>query len=176
VSSFETPFLAAVFGIVTAMTQPPRDLLIGWSLLPFLSPSRTRLLLDHFDPVADAARAPVRFLQGLLKIDYEQAELIRRAASDRRIKPLRASVITLLDDDYPPLLREIIDPPLALYFRGNRDLLLRDAIAVVGSRRATPYAINAAKAIAGPLASGAKLVIVSGLARGVDGAAHEAAL
>jgi DNA processing protein len=158
------------------MTQQSRDLLIGWSLLPFLSPSRTRLLLEHFDPITDAVRAPVRFLEGLLNIDRDQAELVHQPLRDPRIESLRATTITLLDADYSPLLREIIDPPLALHVRGNRELLQRDAVAVVGSRRASPYAINAAKSIAAPLAADAKLVIVSGLARGIDGAAHEAAL
>ena len=158
------------------MTQQSRDLLIAWSLLPFLSPNRTRLLLEYFDPVIDAVRAPVPFLEGLLHIDRDQAELVRNTLDDPRIESLRSTVITLIDEEYPPLLREIIDPPLALHVRGNRELLQRDAIAVVGSRRASPYAINAAKAIAEPLARDAKLVIVSGLARGVDAAAHEAAL
>jgi len=161
------------FGIVTAMTQQLRDLLIGWSLLPFLSPNRVRLLLEHFDPVTDAARAPVRFLEGLLNIDRHQADSIRTPPA---AKAFRKTTITLLDEDYSPLLREIIDPPLALHVLGNRELLQRDSVAVVGSRRATPYAINAAKAIAAPLASQSKLVVVSGLARGVDAAAHEAAL
>lgn len=156
------------------MTQQSRDLLIAWSLLPFLSPNRTRLLLESFDPLTDAVRAPPAFLEGLLKIDRAQAESIRRPPPIDTA--LRASAITLIDDDYSPLLREIIDPPLALHVRGNRALLQRDAVAVVGSRRASPYAINAAKAIADPLARDAKLVVVSGLARGVDAAAHEAAL
>jgi len=158
------------------MTQQSRDLLIAWSLLPFLSPNRTRLLLESFDPLSDAVRAPLAFLEGLLKIDRDQAEKIRHPLDDPRIASLRATTITLFDDDYPPLLREIIDPPLALHVRGKRELLQRDAVAVVGSRRASPYAINAAKAIAEPLAREAQLVVVSGLARGVDAAAHEAAL
>lgn len=158
------------------MTQQSRDLLIGWSLLPFLSPNRTRLLLEYFDPLADAARAPARFLEGLLHIDRDQADLVRNPLRDPRIESLRATTITLADDGYPPLLREIIDPPLALHVRGNRELLKRDAIAVVGSRRASPYAINVAHAITAPLARDAKLVVVSGLARGVDAAAHESAL
>lgn len=163
-------------GIVTAMTQISRDLLIAWSLLPFLSPNRARLLLEHFDPLTDAARAPIGFLTGLLNVDAAQAERIRNPFGDPRIADLRDTTITLADDDYPPLLREIIDPPLALHVRGRRELLARDAIAIVGSRRASPYALNAAKAIAAPLASQANLVVVSGLARGVDAAAHEAAL
>ncbi|HEX6083709.1 MAG TPA: DNA-processing protein DprA [Thermoanaerobaculia bacterium] len=88
---------------------------------------------------------------------------------------LRDRVITLLDDDYPPLLKEIPDPPLALHFRGDRALLARMSVALVGSRRASPYGINAAQHLARQLVS-AGVVIVSGMARGIDSAAHYAAL
>jgi DNA processing protein len=105
-----------------------------------------------------------------------QAAEVKNPLQDRRVEKLRDSVVTLLDPDYPPLLKEIVDPPLALHVRGDRSLLARHAIAIVGSRRASPYAVNAAKHLAAPLASEAMLVVVSGLARGVDAAAHEAAL
>lgn len=88
---------------------------------------------------------------------------------------LRECAITLADEEYPALLREIIDPPLALYCRGDRELLRKPAVAVVGSRRASPYAINAAQHLARHLTQ-AGLVVVSGLAEGVDSAAHQSAL
>jgi DNA processing protein len=91
------------------------------------------------------------------------------------VEPLRDHVITLIDDDYPPLLKEIPDPPLALHFRGDRTLLARTSIAMVGSRRASPYGVNVAAHLARQLVS-AGVVIVSGLARGIDAAAHCAAL
>jgi DNA processing protein len=134
------------------------------------------LLLEWFDKPCDACNASSRLLEGLLNIDQAQAAAVKNPLQDRRYETLRQSVVTLLDAEYPPLLREIIDPPLALHVRGDRSLLARHAIAIVGSRRASPYALNAAKHIAAPLASEARLVIVSGLARGVDAAAHEAAL
>jgi DNA processing protein len=92
-----------------------------------------------------------------------------------RIVALRDQVITLVDDAYPPLLREIVDPPLALHFRGDVSLLARPAVAIVGSRRASPYGVNAASHLARQIAS-AGIVIVSGGARGIDAAAHQAAL
>ncbi|HVR41015.1 MAG TPA: DNA-processing protein DprA [Thermoanaerobaculia bacterium] len=88
---------------------------------------------------------------------------------------MRERVITILDDSYPPLLREICDPPLVLHFRGDPSLLTKPSIALVGSRRASPYAINVAQHLSRQLASSG-LAIVSGLARGVDGASHDAAL
>ncbi|MGZ7032585.1 MAG: DNA-processing protein DprA [Thermoanaerobaculia bacterium] len=155
-----------------------RDLLIAWALLPFLTPARTRLLLEYFDPIAKARDASIATLAALLNIDAVQAEQVKvplRSASEV-IARVRDHVVTLADAEYPPLLREIIDPPLALHVRGDRSLLQREAVSVVGSRRASPYALNAARRIVEPLARDAALVIVSGLARGVDAAAHEAAL
>jgi len=155
-----------------------RDLLIAWALLPFLTPARTRLLLEYFDPPANACNASVATLSGLLNIDAARAEAVKNPLRSLRgeVSRLSGDAVTLADDNYPPLLREIIDPPLALHLRGDRSLLQREGLAVVGSRRASPYALNAARRIAEPLAGEAGLVIVSGLARGIDAAAHEAAL
>jgi DNA processing protein len=161
------------------MNDSVRDLLIAWSLLPFLSPARTRLLLEFYDPPERALYASVETLQALLHVDAEQAALVRQPFRDRarveRIAALRESVVTLADAAYPPLLKEIVDPPLVLHFRGDVSLLALPSIALVGSRRASPYATNVARMLARELAP-AGLAIVSGLARGVDAAAHEAAL
>lgn len=151
-----------------------RDLLIAFSLLPFLSPNRTRLLLETFDPLETACNASLPQLQGLLSLNPRQAEEVRNPQT-KLVASLRDRVVTLIDPAYPPLLREIPDPPLALHFRGDVSLLAKSSIAIVGSRRASPYAVNAARALAQRLVS-AKLAIVSGLARGVDAASHEAAL
>ena len=160
------------------MKQSPRDLLIAWSLLPFLTPNRTRLLLEMFgEPPGPACNSSSRLIASLLSIDQAQAEQVRNPLqlNGRRVAALRDSTITLADPDYPPLLREIIDPPLALHVRGDRTLLARPSVAVVGSRRASPYAINVARRLGDDLARSG-LVVVSGLARGVDAAAHESAL
>ncbi|MBI3895614.1 MAG: DNA-protecting protein DprA [Acidobacteria bacterium] len=83
--------------------------------------------------------------------------------------------LTIREADYPPRLREIFDPPLVLYVRGEMALLRAHAVAIVGTRRATPYGRAMAERLAGDLASRG-LAIVSGLARGVDSAAHRATL
>ncbi len=100
------------------------------------------------------------------------------AAADAEIESARrigASVLTIEDEAYPPLLHAAPDPPPVLYARG--DLLRRDAlaVAVVGSRRATPHGLRLARDIAAGLA-GAGFTVVSGLARGIDAAAHRGAL
>jgi DNA processing protein len=91
------------------------------------------------------------------------------------VAALRDRVIVLGDDGYPVLLKEIVDPPLALHFRGDVSLLARPAVAIVGSRKASPYGVNADGELARQIA-GAGIVIVSGGARGIDAAAHHAAL
>lgn len=155
-----------------------RDLLIAYSLLPFLTPNRTRLLREFFDPLNAAGEASPSLLQGLLSVTPEQAALVKNPLNVQTraaVEALRSSVVVLGDADYPPLLREIIDPPLALHVRGDRSVMAGPCVAVVGSRRASPYGVNAAQKLARELVS-AGVTIVSGLARGIDAAAHESAL
>ena len=87
----------------------------------------------------------------------------------------RIDVIRDADDRYPPLLRTIVDPPPVLWVAGHADVLARAAVAIVGSRAATPYAIEVAARLGGELADRG-VVVVSGLARGADGAAHRGCL
>jgi len=83
--------------------------------------------------------------------------------------------VPIADPRYPPRLREILDPPVVLFARGRVELLSSLMLGVVGTRRATPYGIAVAERLAGELAQ-AGLAIVSGMARGVDTAAHKGAL
>jgi DNA processing protein len=76
---------------------------------------------------------------------------------------------------YPPSLREIFDPPTVLFAKGRVELLSRYCLAVVGTRRPSPYGLAATERLAGDLAKSG-LVIVSGMARGIDTSAHRAAL
>jgi DNA processing protein len=85
------------------------------------------------------------------------------------------SVVTLGDADYPKLLLEIPDPPLLLYCRGQLQFLNRPALAMVGSRNATAQGVRNAEQFARAL-SEAGLTIVSGLAQGIDAAAHRGGL
>ncbi len=86
-----------------------------------------------------------------------------------------ADLISIHDQRYPQRLREIFDPPLLLFAMGRTDLLTAHSIAVVGTRRPTPYGIAATERLSADLAK-AGLTIVSGMARGIDTAAHKAAL
>ena len=85
------------------------------------------------------------------------------------------SVLTLGDPDYPPQLLQTVDPPLMLYLQGQPQALHAPSVAVVGSRSASAQGIDNARAFSRHLAEQA-LVVVSGLAAGIDAAAHEGAL
>ena len=109
----------------------------------------------------------------------DDADVARRAVCAREAAaellesagPAGVEVISFEGERYPPLLSAIADPPPVLWTRGRIDVLTRPAVAIVGSRAATPYARDVAAQLAAELA-GAGLLVVSGMARGADGAAH----
>jgi DNA processing protein len=98
-------------------------------------------------------------------------------AADQQQKLLDAGaeLISIQDPRYPAQLREIFDPPLVLFAIGKTELMTSHAVAIVGTRRPTPYGVAAAERLSADL-SHAGLTIVSGMARGVDTAAHQSAL
>ena len=150
------------------------------SLTPGLGPATLRKLLQQFGlPQAVLARkrselsalAPAGALAAL---DSEAVATAVARALAWAAEPGHA-VITLADESYPRLLLEIADPPPLLYARGRAELLQRSALAIVGSRNATQQGAANAEAFARTL-SEAGLTIVSGLALGIDAAAHRGAL
>ncbi|MDQ3009188.1 MAG: DNA-processing protein DprA [Acidobacteriota bacterium] len=107
---------------------------------------------------------------------HDSAILDKANAEIERLEKLNAHIVTLEDEYYPDLLREIHDPPIALYVRGDlKQACERPALAVVGSRRCSTYGVNVAESLSRDLAARG-LTIVSGLARGIDAAAHRGAL
>lgn len=100
--------------------------------------------------------------------EMAREEIARAAAAG-------VAVISGEDAYYPPRLKEIYDPPLVLYVRGNAEVLLQPGIAMVGTRHPTPYGSGMAERLACDLAAQG-LVIVSGMARGVDTASHRGAI
>jgi DNA processing protein len=97
------------------------------------------------------------------------------AAVSRRLAQLGIRALTLLDDAYPAGLRQVADPPPVLFVRGRLTSRDTEAIALVGTRRATAYGQAAAERLARELASSG-VTVVSGLAKGIDTSAHRAAL
>lgn len=149
--------LAVVGGLSPRRAQDLARQVGGPAALLKLAPS----VLRSFG-VSDAAA--VGFADGLE----------RAAGEQERLDALGAHVITWSDTRYPARLRQIADPPLALFVLGqlNAD---QPAVAIVGSRRATSYGRRVATELAEGLA-GAGVAVVSGLATGIDGAAHRGAL
>lgn len=154
-----------------------RDLLISYTLLPWLNPARTRILLQTFGDLSDVRQTSTPALASLLNLSRERASAVRdplRVPEIRQaVSEWRDEVVALCDSDYPDRLAQIHDPPTALYVRGERRTLNTDAVAIVGSRRASRYGTAAAELLASHIAS-AGLTTVSGLARGIDGTAHRA--
>ncbi len=93
----------------------------------------------------------------------------------QRVVEAGGEILTPEDEGYPERLREIYDPPAVLWIRGNVELLARPGIAVVGTRHPSPYGAGMAELLSRDLAN-RRLVIFSGMARGVDTAAHKGAL
>jgi len=103
----------------------------------------------------------------------KSAELAREEIA--RASAAGVSLVSLDDFPYPPRLKEIYDPPLILYVRGDPEVLMKPGVAVVGTRHPTPYGSGMAERLASDLAAQG-LVIISGMARGVDSAAHRGAI
>lgn len=156
-----------------------RDLNIAFCLLDFLTPARLRVLRERYDPIDTITSGDVKEISVLLRVTEDKAKLVSNPLQVPHIvdtvSRVRDEAITIDDEDYPPVLREIVDPPSALFTRGRTELLITPAVAIVGSRRASRYGLAVAERLAADLASSG-ITVVSGLARGIDQAAHEGAL
>lgn len=154
---------------------------VGFNLVKGIGAVRLRALLDHFGDIRMAWEAPADALMasGLGAKQVENLLSIRRQIDldlvYKKLENQGIQIITWEDDIYPVRLKEIDQPPPLLYLRGT---LLPDdewAVAVVGTRRMTPYGRQVAEELCTYLAQQG-ITIVSGLARGVDAVAHQTAL
>ena len=150
------------------------------SLIRGLGGEGARLLLREFGSPDAVLSAPPSLLKSFVKA--EVASAIGKGVGDDVLEPTLAwlqsdenHVVTLGDSDYPQSLLNIADPPLLLYVKGRLDLLNVNALAIVGSRHATPQGVDNAESFAHAL-SDAGLCIISGMAHGIDAAAHRGAL
>jgi DNA processing protein len=154
---------------------------VGFNIAPTIGPAKVRALLDHFGDLEAAWRADTRELKhaGLDRRAVQNLVKTRnRLDLDAEMAKLEKHHVTALtweDDAYPPLLRQIYNPPPVLYVRG--ELVPDDewAVAVVGTRKATMYGKQVARMLTQDLAR-SRATVVSGLARGIDSVAHRAAL
>jgi DNA processing protein len=166
--------------IAPALTED-RLAWLALTLTPQIGPRRILRAIEQIG-------SPARILSlGLTELESLQfpAESVRfifdghaRRAADQQIEGVAetaAAFLTYSDPSYPERLREIFDPPVLLWIRGNVELLAQPSIAVVGTRHPTPYGTGMAEMLSRDLANRG-LVILSGMARGVDTAAHRGAL
>lgn len=162
------------------MALDPRSL--AWATLAHRAlPQRaTVALLQHFGTAenvlaasrAELARAVSPVIADLVRAPIDEDAL---ATTSRWLDDPAHHLIAWDDDDYPRALLEVGSPPPALFYLGHRRCLGRPAFAIVGSRHATPQGLATAREFAQALGA-AGLTIVSGLALGIDAAAHEGAL
>ncbi len=148
--------------------------------IPQVGPVRIRMLLDHFGAISTAWAAAAPELREVLPASLVEEMHALRDKTDiaelySRTTQNGVRVTCLVDDDYPALLKEVPSPPPVLYYRGQLVETDHAAVAIVGTRKVTAYGREMAHRIASDLAK-AGVTIISGLALGVDGVAHRAAL
>jgi DNA processing protein len=144
----------------------PKRILKAAEALPDLA-SLFRLSLTELESLNFPAPAAQFLFTGKARTEAER-ELVRMSEQ-------KGVILTYADEEYPERLREIFDPPPVLWVLGEVKLLARPSIAIVGTRHPTPYGTGMAEVLARDLANH-KIVILSGMARGVDTAAHKGAL
>ena len=161
--------------------DPARLAYLALVQVPGLGPTRLQSLLEVFDSALGAHSAPIAFLRAVPGISGPCASAIKATplSAGRRLvedaERLGARILIPDDAGFPPLLRTIAEPPPVLFALGNLALLERPALAVVGSRDHTGYGETVARSVAAQAAR-AGIVVVSGMARGLDAVAHTAAL
>jgi DNA processing protein len=162
----------------TSIAKPSNELYwLALTLTPGLGPTRSKRLVDFFGSVEAIFNASLTELEAAgLPVQAAQAIGTGRSmelAHDEAAKVAAAEIqiISMDDPQYPPRLRQIYDPPLVLYVRGNVAAISLPGIAIVGTRHPTPYGMGMAERLGCDLASRG-LSIISGLARGVDTFAH----
>jgi len=155
---------------------------IAFNLLPGIGNITTRRLIEHFGSSEKAFNASY---QELSEVEGISSNIVRKIVEERDKLPLQeelslieehgCEVITINDSIYPPLLRNIYDPPIVLYVKGNLPPTESIFFSIVGTRKATSYGLKICRELSAQLASKG-ITIVSGLAMGIDTFAHQGAL
>lgn len=163
------------------MNPDPRAAWVALALTPGIGPQRFAALLAACETPLGALSAPFAFLCTIPGISRACATAIKETREEDGVRVLEAAqqlgAELLLPGDtlFPPVLMQIPDAPVLLFGQGDLGLLSRPAVAIVGSRDHTAYGADVCRAVAGR-AAGAGLAVVSGMARGLDAVAHQAAL
>jgi DNA processing protein len=159
-----------------------REAFVALNMIEGIGPVRVRQLLERFGDSTAILRASRAELQQVHGIGPETAEAIANwektvdlGGELKRIEQSGCKIVLQSDENYPPLLKQIYDPPVVLYVMGSLTVKDRNAVAMVGSRMTTHYGIEVARKIAYQLAY-TGVTVVSGGARGIDTASHQGAL
>jgi len=166
---------------MTCLTAEEELYWLALRLVPGLGTRRSALLVEHFRTPQAIFRASASELEhaglsgGLARSVASGCSFEDAAGQQQLIRDAGAQLIPMGDPRYPDALRRIFDPPPVLFARGRVELLSSVCLGVVGTRHPTPYGIAAAERLSGDLAR-AGLTITSGMARGIDTAAHRACL
>ena len=154
---------------------------VGFNIVPSIGPAKVRALLDYFGDLETAWHAGTGALRqaGMDRRAIENLNRLRGQidldAEMEKLDRHHVTVLTWEDDAYPSLLKQIYAPPPVLYVRGTLTVDDEWAVGMVGTRRATSYGKQVARMLGEDLARSG-VTVVSGLARGIDGIAHQAAL
>jgi DNA processing protein len=159
-----------------------KEALVALNMIPHIGPVRLRNMLDRIGSPATILSASKNQLFSVPGIGEAAADAIvgwekgvDLAGELRRIREFGCNIVTWQDADYPPLLKQIYDPPILLYVKGTLSPRDKNSVAIVGSRQTTHYGINVARKLAYQLGY-VGVTVVSGGARGIDTAAHQGAL
>jgi DNA processing protein len=157
---------------------------LGLSAFPGIGPARFGLLLEYFHTVKRIWEAPrdalieIGFGEKLTQSFDHFRNTFNLVDYQKRLQENHVGVVTIDDFRYPKLLKEIVDPPFLLYVKGRKmstPIDMEKTIAIVGSRKATPYGLAITKQLTRDLVA-AGYTIISGMAYGIDAMAHETAI
>jgi DNA processing protein len=173
-------------GVATAnppsrTASPEGTFWLALALTQGLGPTRIKRLIEHYGTAEKVFQASLTELEatGMRAVSAQSIatgkslELAQQECA--KAGEARARIISLSDPEYPPRLKEIYDPPVVLFVKGCVEVLAQPGIAMVGTRHPTPYGSGMAERLSTDLAIRG-LVIISGLARGIDTASHRGAV
>jgi DNA processing protein len=160
----------------------PREAYVALNLIEGIGPVRARSLIEHLGSAPAVLQASRSQLLHVPNIGPETADAIAGWEKNvdlpgelKRLQDFGCRAVIPSDDEYPASLREIYDPPLVLYVKGELSAKDKNAVAIVGSRQTTHYGIETARKLGYQLAY-VGVTVVSGGARGIDTAAHQGAM
>ena len=159
----------------------PRAYWIGFNKIKGIGSVRTKKLLDYFGDLETAWKASANELAqagirpSIIEAIINNRQNIELESELKQINDLGINIVTLLDDGYPLRLKSIDQPPPVLFYKGDISCVNNYAIAIVGTRQKSDYGKQVTKELSNFLVHNG-ITVVSGLARGIDSIAHQAAL